>query len=366
MKLMVQPDDGIQLLLKGIASATRSIEIVIFRFDRRDVERALTNAVTRGVAVHALIAHTNRAGEEYLRKLELRLLGAGVTVARTSDDLVRYHGKLMLADRRELYLLAFNWTYLDIDRSRSFGIITRSPVLVQEAKRLFDADARRHPFEPGPVHLVVSPLNARKKLSTFLKGAKESLLIYDPRISDPAMIHLLDERARAGVKIRILGRLTRRIAGVEVNKLAQTRLHTRTMVRDGNLAFVGSQSLRALELDARREIGVIFREPKAVARLIETFTHDWTEAEESAHKTEDEAPGVEVARRVAKLVTKELPEVATVVNGAVKELVGDKTDILLNPDEVDAAIKGAVKDAVKDVVSDMIQEAVEAEEGREP
>jgi hypothetical protein len=50
-------------------------------------------AVTRGVSVRALIAHTNRAGEENLRKLEMRLLAAGVTVARTTGDLVRYDGK---------------------------------------------------------------------------------------------------------------------------------------------------------------------------------------------------------------------------------------------------------------------------------
>jgi hypothetical protein len=33
------------------------------------------------------------------------------------------------------------------------------------------------------------------------------------------------------------------------------RLHVRAMARDGDAAFVGSQSLRALELDGRREVG---------------------------------------------------------------------------------------------------------------
>ena len=42
-------------------------------------------------------------------------------MARTADDLTRYHGKLMIIDRRELYLLAFNLTSADIGRSRSFG-----------------------------------------------------------------------------------------------------------------------------------------------------------------------------------------------------------------------------------------------------
>ena len=93
MKLLVQPGDGVAPLVAGIDAARASVEILIFRFDRMEIEAALVNAVSRGVAVRALIAHTNRGGERSLRALELRLLGAGVTVARTADDLVRYHGR---------------------------------------------------------------------------------------------------------------------------------------------------------------------------------------------------------------------------------------------------------------------------------
>src|SRR5690348_7627736 len=104
MKVIIQPGDGLQPLLHGINGAKVSVEIVIFRLDRTEIERALANAVKRGVMVHALIAHINRAGQAALRRLELRLLAAGVVVARTADDLTRYHGKLMIIDRRVLYL----------------------------------------------------------------------------------------------------------------------------------------------------------------------------------------------------------------------------------------------------------------------
>ena len=107
-------------LIKGINEAKKSIEIVIFRFDRGEVERALARAVSRGVFVHALIAFTNRGGERNLRQLETRMLAAGITVARTADDLARYHHKFMIVDRAQLYLLAFNYTFLDIEHSRSF------------------------------------------------------------------------------------------------------------------------------------------------------------------------------------------------------------------------------------------------------
>src|SRR5690348_9634620 len=89
-KLLIQPDDGLDAILDGISSARKTIEIAIFRFDQKKIEEALEKAVQRGVAVSALIACVNRAGEKGLRALELRLLGAGVKVARTASDLVRY------------------------------------------------------------------------------------------------------------------------------------------------------------------------------------------------------------------------------------------------------------------------------------
>src|SRR5690348_17786428 len=105
LRLLVQPDDGVAPLLAAIKSAKKSIEIVIFRFDRKEIETALKAAVQRGVFVHALIAYANRGGEQHLRQLELRLLDEGVTVARTANDLVRYHDKMLLIDRTILYVL---------------------------------------------------------------------------------------------------------------------------------------------------------------------------------------------------------------------------------------------------------------------
>src|SRR5512140_746520 len=184
MNLLIQPDDGIAPLLSGIRSAKKSIEIAIFRFDRAEIEAGLKAAVARGVSVSALIAYTNRGGEINLRKLEMRLLEVGVAVSRTASDLVRYHDKLMIIDRRLLYVLSFNFTHLDIDHSRGFGIVTRNTRFIQEAAKLFEADTTRKPYIPTLDAFVVSPANARKVLDAFIGKAKKELLIYDPKIAD--------------------------------------------------------------------------------------------------------------------------------------------------------------------------------------
>jgi len=360
MKLWVLPDDGLAPLLKAIDSAQSSIDIMIFRFDRKDVEGALARAVSRGVAVRALVAHANKAGEDGLRQLEQRLLAAGVSVARTADDLVRYHGKLMIVDRHDLYLLAFNLTSLDTDRTRSFGIVTSNRTLVQETMKLFEADTKRLPYTPRARTLVVSPANARKRLSAFIRGARSEILIYDPVVSDPAMIRLLEERSKAGVTVRIIGRLARRSSKLEVRKLPRLRLHTRTMIRDGRHAFVGSQSLRAAELDTRREVGAIFRDHRTVTRLAKVFQEDWQLAEKTREeeRKDEKGPAEKVAKKLAKAVAKELPPVAPVLQEIIKQM-GDQTGVDLVPGEVEANVKDAVKAAVKEVVREAVENAAE-------
>jgi len=354
LKLLIQPGDGVGRLVKGISKAKKSVEIVIFRFDLAEIERALVAAVDRGIFVHALIAFTNRGGEEHLRKLEMRLLEKGISVARTAGDLVRYHGKMMLIDRQEFYLLAFNFTHLDIDHSRSFGIVTRNPGLLREAGRLFDADTKRQPYVAGNSKFVVSPVNARTALAAFLKGARKELLVYDPEISDRDMLRILSDRMSAGVNVRVVGKVSK--SRLPVRKLSGRRLHTRTIVRDRQHAFVGSQSLRHLELDSRREIGVIFRNRTIVSALARTFDEDWKAAEPEEERKVRSLPVRKTARRMAKAVSKNLP-VAPMVRKVVKAIHKAGNGDLRQKD-VEEAVKTVLKEAVKDSVEDATKEVI--------
>jgi cardiolipin synthase A/B len=277
MKLLVEPDDGFAPLMKQVKAARHSIDTTIFRFDLRELQKAFEAAVVRGVQVRALIAHTNSDGEKRLRKLETDLLAAGVILARSGDDLLRYHGKMLIVDRSVLHVMLFNYTRLDIDKSRSFAVSTRSKPLVEEALRLFEADMARQPYSPGCREFVVSPENSRTELTAFIRGTREQLLIYDPKLTDPPMIARLQELARKGVEVRVLGRLAKRGAACAVSKLCGLRLHARVMIRDSSHAFLGSQSLRKAELDQRRELGIVVGDAAVVRRLKATFETDWAQ-----------------------------------------------------------------------------------------
>ncbi len=282
MRLLVQPDDGVGPLLEAIEGATASIDLYIFRLDYPSVEKALADAVIRGVVVRTLIAHLNGSGDEALRRLESRLLGIGATVSRTDEDLLRYHGKMMIVDRRTLYVLGYNFNRKDIDKSRSLGVATSRKDLVEEALTLFQADFDRKTYTPGLDTFVVSPLNSRVVLLRLIESAERQLLIYDSRLTDNLMQRAVERRALAGVEVRVIGRVEKVLRQVQVEKCPGDRLHVRARAVDGERAFVGSQSLRRAELERRREIGVIIDDRPTVRRIVETFESDWAETPASA------------------------------------------------------------------------------------
>jgi cardiolipin synthase len=274
MKLIIQPDAGVAPIVSAIKLARKTIDILIFRLDRHEIVQALQAANARGVRVRALTAHQNRGGTKSLRKLEMDLLEGGVTVSRTADDLVRYHGKMMIIDARFLHVYGFNFTALDIAKSRSFGIVTKNKKLVAEAMKLFEADFDRQPYHSSCERFVVSPDNARERLARFLKGARRELLIYDPKVSDDAMLRIITDKIRKGVTVKVLGRVESKW-NIKSEKYPGKRLHIRAIIRDGDRAFMGSQSLRRLELEKRREVGVIIVDQSVVAQMKKTFEDDW-------------------------------------------------------------------------------------------
>lgn len=356
MKLLIQPNDGIKPLVEALRKAKKSIRILIFRFDRIEIEKALVDAVGRGVSVQALIAHTNQGEEKNLRRLEMRLLAEGVTVTRTANDLVRYHGKMMIIDEKVLYLLGFNFTHMDIDLSRSFGVVITKSSVVKEAVRLFECDSKRRPYTKAKDDLIVSPINARKRLTEFIAGTKKSLLIYEMKISDRDFVKLLNRKISDGASIRVLSRASAKSGTIPVRRLP-SRLHLRAMLRDGNTAFLGSQSLRKLELEARREIGVIFRDKKVVKQMEAIFEKDWKSSEPIVEDSKLASALVVPAKKVAKQVSKQIA-IKPVVEQVIEKVIDPKDPTPFEPDEVVQTVREAFHDEVQAAVKNALKEVV--------
>jgi phosphatidylserine/phosphatidylglycerophosphate/cardiolipin synthase-like enzyme len=288
----------------------------------------------------------------------MRSLERGITVTRTADDLVRYHGKMLIIDSDELLLLAFNFTHLDIRLSRSFAISTTNKSLVAEAVRLFECDSKRTPYRAQNKDFVVSPANAREQLTEFIRGAKKQLLMYEMKISDSDFVMLLNEKISQGVDVRVIGSTSNKGSTLPSRKLPM-RLHARAIIRDGRSVFLGSQSLRKLELEARREIGIIVHDPKIAKQMIGVFDKDWSGATPEAQPAEAGGLIDVPAKKVAKKVVKEL-NIVPAVEQVLDRMLERKEDVQLEPREVVEGVREAVYEEVQAAVKEALHELVTA------
>jgi phosphatidylserine/phosphatidylglycerophosphate/cardiolipin synthase-like enzyme len=179
------------------------------------------------------------------------------------------------------------------------GVVTKNKAIVAEAIKLFEADSTRQPYTASCDSFLVSPENARTCLAKFIKNAKKELLIYDMKVSDRQMLKLLQDRVKAGVDVRIIGRVGKKGEGLKSEKMPGSRLHLRAILRDGQEMFLGSMSLRGVELDKRREVGVLLRERAAANKFREVFEQDWAKTESGKKAGEKEKAKEEKVDAVA-------------------------------------------------------------------
>src|SRR5262249_1845033 len=181
----------------------------------------------------------------------------------------------------------------------------------------------------------------------FVKGAEKQLLIYDPEISDRAMIRLLRDRARAGVEIRIIGSVLKPSGEFDPGRLMRMRFHTRTILRDRREAFMGSQSLREPDLDKRRELGMIVHDRDIVHALVKTFESDWAGLEPARTEARGEVKeSAKALRKTMKAIVRELP-MAPIVQDALKHAIGEVPNLDLRNSELRHDLTDAVKEAVE-------------------
>jgi phosphatidylserine/phosphatidylglycerophosphate/cardiolipin synthase-like enzyme len=194
------------------------------------------------------------------------------------------------------------------------------------------------------------------------------------------MLRILQDRVKAGVEVRIIGKVGGK-TNCDSQKLARQRLHTRTIIRDGRQAFIGSQSLRPAELDSRRELGLIIHDARAVKKLVDTFEADWVPGESKKEKADSKAKmGREQAKDAAeeklekteqkdqeqsekqtevavKALKHELDPLAETVKKAVRKAVAKAGEDVLKDKGVKDTMKKVVKKAVKEAVKEAVQES---------
>ena len=264
-QLTLKPEERRDTVIRVIRAARQRLIFSVFRCSDYLLMDELADAVSRGIRVEALLTSRARGDEaKQLGELGTVLQGMGVEVYRYSDPIVKYHAKYMVADDGPALVGSLNFTAKCFTNTCDFQLVTWDPGVIDSLKRLFESDCVS-PETPLPEglsdRLIVGPDRARARFTALLEQARQSIRVIDHKLSDPQMVALLKDKQAAGVSVDVLG----------AGEIAGLRSHGKMVLVDDTVAAIGSVALSPLNLDFRREVAVLIRDPRCVAQLSSFF-----------------------------------------------------------------------------------------------
>jgi len=296
-RLIVQPDDGAEPVLRLLAEAAHSIRTVQFTLDDPRFVHALLDAHHRGVSVHVLLNPHKTSGERGNDATFENFRRAGIAVEWTPPRFPVTHEKAIVVDAERALIASFNLSAKYFGETRDHALLTEDPAHVRAVVDAFDADWHRKPYTPSEdTGLVWSPDNARRLIAGFIDRAKHTLDVQHPKFVDATVIDRLNAAQDRGVRVRVLcgGKhglspwdMHDTFASLRILERTETRVrrqkhlkvHAKLLLADGESALLGSMNLDRSAFDLRRELGVVVEAGSVVERLGELFEHDWHKAE---------------------------------------------------------------------------------------
>jgi len=320
--LIVQPDDGIEPILKTIERAKKTLDIKMFQFTDPILIRAVIDAHNRGVAVRVMLNPSRFTGEHDNDEAFAMFRNAKVPVQETNPKYPITHEKSMVVDGRQAFIMSLNWAPKYFGLTRDYGLVTNDPEEVGEVQGCFDADWNRTDFTPPPVsNLIWSVGRSREEVINFIDGAERSLFIqHEKYVDTPVIEALVRAKMKRDVKVHatalpvhslrdfyilegVAGLRLLADLGINVHKLKGVHLHAKLILADKERALLSSFNIYPKCFNERRELGIRFSDRDLVKRLVTIFESDW----ENSKKIDLTDAGIQADRE--KHAAKDLAEI---------------------------------------------------------
>lgn len=123
-------------ILREIASANSSLDVMLYQFSLDDYEHALAAAVARGVAVRIILeprVDSNFKTAEFLSS-------NGVSVRWASREYTNTHSKTMVVDGRRVLVGSVNWSRNAAKSNRESAVVIDDGRVAGEFLRVFEED----------------------------------------------------------------------------------------------------------------------------------------------------------------------------------------------------------------------------------
>ena len=287
VEVFALPDAGTAPFVNEIAKAKSSIRLMIYELSSKPIVDALIDRAKAGVDVQVIFDKDektiNQPAFDALEK-------AGAECKWSLSKFSYMHAKAFVVDDAVAVITSSNFVTGYMSRERNFVAIDRDADDAKSLAAVFDADWNNRYASASCTRLVISPNNSRARIVSFIDSATKSIRVESMQLQDPAIRKALADKQAAGVKVEVILADPRWItanndaatflkaSNIAVRSLSYPDVHTKSIVIDGEKAYLGSENFTTVSLFRNREIGIVVTE-KANAQLMNvTFTADWASA----------------------------------------------------------------------------------------
>lgn len=286
-ELVVMREKGLETLVSMISESKESIDlhIYIITTSSKELMDSLKDAMDRGVKLRLMVEddpfYWKQPKENPSEKAINELVERGAEYKPDNPVFSKSrvtHEKSMVFDGKKGLILTGNLGGSTFSKNLDLGaIVVENPKTVDQMKTIFDSDWNRTPLpDLGETNLVISPENAREKITGLVLGAKQSIQILQQGLSDKELISSIAKRSQEGINTEIT--LTDpgiaqgvmqsgaylALNGADVNFMVSPYIHAKALGVDkgteDSKTYVGSQNFSQSGIDKNRELGYIFQD----------------------------------------------------------------------------------------------------------
>ena len=313
------PKDGHKPIIDAIDSAKISVHMVMFLLTDTNVVDAIKRAYAKGVEIKIILNQSTLTTGSTNLEIYNELKALGINVMRSSTGFTITHEKAMLIDNATVYITAMNMS-TSFPTERDYGVITTDSDVIKEWSAVFDADVENsintnwpsdwpnsQPKLAGPTRtpklsvpsLIWSPVSSIDKLPALIGSASSSIVATVENITDTPVSNALEAAAKRGVKVQLItpqcaagnnlldyptlielakSNVQTRIMPYDITKPTNPYMHSKMILVDNSVAYVGSINFTDNSLTKAREAGIIFVNSKATQTIVSNFQTDWSYA----------------------------------------------------------------------------------------
>ena len=284
--VIVEPGDNGDMLVAAINAATTSVHMTMYQLTSSRVTNALKARKAAGKDVKVVLNKTFPGGMGSNASVYAELMAAGVAVAYAPSSFTYTHEKALIIDGAAAWIMTMNASEAAFNGNREFIAIDTDPADVAETEAIFQADFSGTAITPTG-KLLTAPVNAQERLIALLDQATTTVDLEGEVLSASTILEALGRAKKRGCTVRVvISDQTPTSAGasaiaalkqvsIPVRSVSTPYIHSKAIVADGKLAYMGSENFTQNSLENNRELGVLVGKKSEVDKISAAIDADF-------------------------------------------------------------------------------------------